>query len=105
MLAFASIFWLFGQNTPQINIFQSRELQSLEDLVKTPGCLAQEPHIGDQQINAYGHPDLRYHRIGTCPQKAFDLQVLLDPLEKQFDLPTSFINGGYLLCAQMEEIR
>jgi len=48
--------------------------------------LAEEVHIGNQQIDAKGHPNLCHYGIGIGPQKALDLQVLLDLLERQLDL-------------------
>jgi hypothetical protein len=39
-------------------------------------------------------PNLDLHGIGTGPNKGLDLQVLLQILEEDLDLPTVFINGG-----------
>ena len=50
--------------------------------------------ISQQQVITHGDPDLAHHRVFAGSQKRFDLQVLLDPLEKQFDLPAGFINPG-----------
>ena len=40
------------------------------------------------------HPYLRHDRVPGRPQKAFYLQVLLDPLEKQLDLPSPPVDRG-----------
>ena len=45
----------------------------------------------DQHIDGHGAPDLRLHRILTRAEKLLDAQVLLDPLEEQFDLPPAFV--------------
>ena len=37
--------------------------------------------------------------IGRGPQKALDLQVLLDPFEEQLDLPARLIDRGHLIAA------
>ena len=42
---------------------------------------------GDQQISADRDPDLRLDRVLVGTIKRLDAQVLLDPFEKQFDLP------------------
>ena len=41
-----------------------------------------EQHIGDQSGD-----DLKSDGFGVSGQEAFDLQVLLDPFEEQFDFP------------------
>ena len=41
---------------------------------------------GDEHIDRHRDPDLRVDRILRCPEKPFDSQMLLDPLEEQFDL-------------------
>ena len=49
-------------------------------------------------------PDLRHDRIFRGAEKAFDLEILLDPFEKQLDLPSLLVNfrdGG---CRQSEVI-
>ena len=42
---------------------------------------------GDQHVSADGDPDLRLHRVLAGAEKCLDAQMLLDPLEEQFDLP------------------
>ena len=42
---------------------------------------------GDQHVSADGDPDLRFDRVLVGAIKRLDAQVLLDPFEKQFDLP------------------
>ena len=49
---------------------------------------------GDEQINGDGGPDLGAHRVGRGAVKGFDTQMLLDPLEEEFDLPASPIELG-----------
>ena len=60
---------------------------------------------GHQQVNADCDPDLSSHGVLGCAEKCFDAQVLLDPLEEQFDLPAAFVNGRDSLCWQVEVIR
>jgi len=48
----------------------------------------------DQYVNAHGNPDLRFDRVGRCTEKAFDPEILFDPLEEEFDLPAAFVEQG-----------
>ena len=46
-----------------------------------------------QHVDADGDPDLRPHSILGSAVEAFDAQVLLDPLEEQFHLPSTSVQG------------
>jgi len=39
---------------------------------------------------------LGFHRVFGRAEKPLDAQMLLDPLEKQFDLPTLLVDRRYL---------
>ena len=45
----------------------------------------------DQNVNAYGNPDLGLHRALGGTKKCFDSQTLLDPFEKDFYLSATFV--------------
>src|SRR5664280_3030266 len=47
-----------------------------------------------QDIDADGDPDLRPHSILGSAVETFDAQVLLDPLEEQFHLPSAPVQGA-----------
>jgi len=49
---------------------------------------------GDEQVNGDGGPDLSAHRVWRGAVEGFDAQMLLDPFEEEFDLPTSTIELG-----------
>ncbi len=49
---------------------------------------------GDEYIRGHGAPDLRLHCVLAGAQKTLDAQVLLDPFEEQFHLPTTFVQSG-----------
>ena len=55
---------------------------------------ADEFYVRHQQIADQCAPDLRHDSVFTGPEKAHDLESLLDPLEKQLDLPTALVDGG-----------
>src|SRR5438034_532651 len=67
----------------------------------TPDALADDRH---QHINRDCDPDLGLHGVVAGPIKRLDSQVLLDPFEKQFYLPTAFVDLGDLQCRQLEVI-
>src|ERR1700674_5316844 len=46
---------------------------------------------GNQDVDGDGNPDLSLDRIFAMAVKGFDSQVLFDPFEKQFYLPTRLI--------------
>ena len=46
---------------------------------------------GDQHIGRYGAPNLRLDPVLASSQKSLYAQVLLDPLEEQFNLPMAFV--------------
>ena len=50
--------------------------------------------IGKKQIIAHSNPDLRHHSVFGSSEKGFYLEILLNPLEEQFYLPSGFINLG-----------
>lgn len=48
----------------------------------------------NQHVSGYGAPDLCLHSVLARPQKSFDAQVLLDPLEAQFHLPAALVQSS-----------
>ena len=46
---------------------------------------------GKKEVNAQSDPDLSKYRVMRCAKKCFDFQVLLDPFEKEFDLPAFLV--------------
>ena len=49
---------------------------------------------GDEYIGRHGAPDLCLHCVFARAEKFLDAQVLLDPFEEQFDLPTLLVQRG-----------
>jgi hypothetical protein len=58
----------------------------------------------DDEIDADGDPDLRLDGVEGVAEEMLDRQVLLDPLEKGFDLPALAINLGDGERRQIEAI-
>ena len=46
---------------------------------------------GKKEVNAQSDPDLSKYRVMRCAKERFDFQVLLDPFEKEFDLPAFLV--------------
>ena len=59
---------------------------------------------GDQHVVADCDPDLRLDRVLVGAIKRLDAQMLLDPFEKQFDLPALAIQARYQLGFECEVV-
>ena len=55
---------------------------------------ADEFYVRHQQIVDQSDPDLRSDGVFAGPEEALDLEVLLDPLEEQLNLPAALVNRG-----------
>jgi hypothetical protein len=55
---------------------------------------------GDQQVGRYGNPDLRLDGVLAGAKEHLDSQMLLDPFEEQFHLPTLAVQVGNQLWLQ-----
>ena len=64
--------------------------------------ICQKFHISEYQHRDQGNPYLRHDCIAAGSEKSFNLQVLLDPLEKQLDLPASLVDIGNGFGSQLE---
>lgn len=63
-----------------------------------------------QKVSDHGDPNLSEHGVGSRPEEPLDLQVLLDALEEQLDLPSSLVDvrdrsGSELEVVRQEDIR
>ena len=70
-------------------MLQKRNTQDLQNGVEAP--IDMEPLLDDrhQHIDRDGDPDLSLHRVLGGAEKRLDAQVLFDPLEEEFDLPSA----------------
>ena len=55
-------------------------------------CFESELVESCQKVSDHGDPDLSEHGIGSYAEGLFDLEVLFDTFEKQFDLPASLVD-------------
>jgi hypothetical protein len=65
-------------------------------LWESPAHFAFELKPNQEQVSNQGSPDLVQPSIRTGPVKGFNSQLLLDPLEKEFDLPAPAAEFGQL---------
>ena len=59
----------------------------------------------DETVGDDGNMDLNTYRIVGLSPERLDLEVLLDPFEKQLDLPPVFIKEGDVLGCKIEVVR
>ena len=57
-----------------------------------------------QQVCNQGSPDLDQHGIFRNALECFNFQVLLDPLEKEFDLPAAAVEFGHLQGRKVQAV-
>ena len=95
--------WWF-KHPDQISSGKEIKLQQAQYLLQRTAQLGLEIEERYQQIHAQGNPELSEHRVGRSTQKRLDLQVLLDPFEKLFDLPAFFVNICDLLSLKVMRI-
>ena len=63
---------------------------------ESPAHLALKFEPDQEQVSDQGGPDLDKHGILGSAVKGLDLQVLFDPFEKEFNLPTAAVKFGHL---------
>jgi len=92
------------EKSDQISSDKEIELQQAQYPLQRTAQLGLEIQERNQQIHAQGNPELSEHCVGRSTQKRLDLQVLLDPFEKLFDLPAFFVNICDLLSLKVMRI-
>jgi hypothetical protein len=59
---------------------------------------------GNKKVGAQCRPDLNGDTVATGREEPSQSQVLFDPTEKQFDLPTAFVDCGHDKCRQLKVV-
>ena len=57
---------------------------------------------GHQDVDGDGDPDLGLHGVLGGAVEALDAQVLLDPLEEQFDLPAATVQRAMVSAGRVK---
>ena len=89
----------------QWDYFECRHADILQNIIEWGLQVRPFPDDCDESVNCDGHPELRSYGILRCPLKRFDPQVLFDPTEEQFHLPTDFVEFGNRQSGQRKIIR
>ena len=79
--------WSWVKELPYISPIIKVQLQQFKDLRKTIIQLCPEFIVGKQKERDKSNPDLRQHCVPTGPEKAFYLEILLNPFEEELYLP------------------
>ena len=98
------IRWPWAKHSPEITAFHKHSLSQSGEFQKSPRQLALELEPNQKQVSDQGGPYLDEHGIFGGSVKDLDLQVLLDPLEKEFYLPAAAIKFGYLQGGQVQAV-
>lgn len=114
------IVYKFNFKLPIIGfVFVLRRGEKLHDIIFGKQGTAQDSHDlhdwaskleivlndSDETVCDDGDMDLNTHRIVTLSPERLDLEVLLDPLEEQFDLPSVFVKESDVLGCKIEVVR
>ena len=80
----------------------TQDLEEFVEAVLEPELLLEDGH---QHVHTDRGPDLGLHRIHGGAVERLDPQVLLDPLEEEFDLPPALVELGDLERREREVVR
>ena len=72
----------------------------MQNFVHAPFKLVFLLDDGHQDVDADRDPYLRLDRVVGGPIECFDAQMLLDPFEEKFHLPTAFVKFGDRQCVE-----
>lgn len=85
-------------------LLEEIDLEDLQQGVKASGQIEPLFHDGDEQINADSDPDLSFDGIGRGAVEGFDSQVLFDPAEEEFHLPSELEDIGHGFCRNRKDV-
>ena len=72
--------------------------------VQASGISGLGSDVGQDQVIDNRAPDLGHDRVFGGSEEGFDLEVVLDPFEEDFDLPSEFVDLGDGCCGELEVI-
>src|SRR5262245_26917066 len=80
------------------------DVEQAQDLLARQAGRRSELEVGDHQRHAQGDPDLREHGVPGGAVEALELEVLLQELEEQLDLPAALVDGRNGAGRQMTNV-
>ena len=86
------------------SLVEEVELEEAEDLMEGEGQTIEELDVSNEEIDAQSDPELCKHGIAGGSEETFDFEMLLDPLEEEFDFPPGLVDVGDGLGRQGEVI-
>src|ERR1017187_2166060 len=95
---------MFRKQLNQRHFLQTGKTDDLQNLVQ---ALLESVFLlcdGDEEVGAYGGPDLDPDSVRVIAEEAAQAQVLLDPAEEKLDLPAAAVNRGDGESRQMEGV-
>ena len=72
-------------------------MQQAKDLLHGTAQFGFKFQVSQHEVGTEGDPYLGQYRVACGAEECLDLQVLLDPLEEQLDLPSFLVDFGNLL--------
>jgi len=78
----------------QSNLLEWVNAQNLQSSVEASWQFKLLVQDGYQQVCRHSDPNLRFHPVEARPIVVLDVQIALDPLEKQLDLPALLVKFG-----------
>jgi hypothetical protein len=81
------------------------QAQQSDQVGETPAQPAAHLQILQEEDGNQCCPNLDMHGVGARAHEGLDLQVLLERLEEEFNLPALLVDRGDGRCRQLEVIR
>ena len=94
-----------GEKLHDVILGKQGTAQNAHNLHDGPSKLEVMLNDTDETVGDDGNMDLNTYRIVALSPERLDLKVLLDPFEKQFDLPPVFIKEGNVFGCKVEVVR
>ena len=101
---FGILFFFDRKSLRKRGFLEQSQTQNLQDFAEWPIDAQFAFDDRDQNVDADRNPDLRLHGVRTGAVEGFDPQVLFDPFEEQFDLPTAFVQLRDAPCGKCEVV-
>src|SRR4030042_4783126 len=76
------------------HLLEKHNAENLQDFAQTQSDSQLFLDNRHQNINADSNPDLSLHSVLGGAEKCFDSQVLLDPFEEEFYLPSALVKSS-----------
>jgi hypothetical protein len=92
------------KNLVDISIFEKGNAENLQDFVHTAIYVQLLSDDGDENIHTDCDPNLSLDSVLGCAKECFYAQVLFDPLEEQFHLPSALVELRNDQCRKVEVV-